>query len=213
MTERQDKVWYACYGSNLLEERFLCYIQGGQPKGANTIYNGCIDKSSPVNKEEIYINAELYFARSSKNWDNGGVSFIKTKFEPQVQTLGRMYLITKQQLIDIARQETNTASPLEINFEKAIEKGFVIYKPHSWYGNLIYLGTQDDFPIFTLTNEQNYQPEAKPSAGYLITIAKGIKETYNLTQIEMVEYFMEKAGVKGNYRKQDLIEVLSRIDK
>jgi hypothetical protein len=27
----QDQIWYACYGSNILQERFLCYIQGGDP--------------------------------------------------------------------------------------------------------------------------------------------------------------------------------------
>ncbi|MCS3557615.1 hypothetical protein EDF66_12920 [Sphingobacterium sp. JUb20] len=34
MDDLQDKVWYACYGSNLLEEHFLCCIKGGQPAGA-----------------------------------------------------------------------------------------------------------------------------------------------------------------------------------
>lgn len=34
----QDKVWDACYSSNLLQERFLCYIKGGQPEGAKKLY-------------------------------------------------------------------------------------------------------------------------------------------------------------------------------
>ena len=28
--EAVDYVWYGCYGSNMLKERFLCYLQGGQ---------------------------------------------------------------------------------------------------------------------------------------------------------------------------------------
>lgn len=34
MEDLQHKVWYACYGSKLLQERFLCYIMGEQPAGA-----------------------------------------------------------------------------------------------------------------------------------------------------------------------------------
>lgn len=45
MEDLQDKVWYACYGSNLLEEHFLCYILGGQPAGVKTVYGGCNDKT------------------------------------------------------------------------------------------------------------------------------------------------------------------------
>ncbi|MGX1752144.1 hypothetical protein [Sphingobacterium sp. NPDC055346] len=63
MMDKNDKVWYACYGSNLLKDRFYCYIQGGQPAGANTIYEGCTDKSLPIDEENIIINAELYFAK------------------------------------------------------------------------------------------------------------------------------------------------------
>jgi len=63
----------------------------------------------------MYINCELYFARAFKNWDNGGVAFIRTTFNPTVSTMGRIYRITKGQLIDIAKQETNTGSGLELD--------------------------------------------------------------------------------------------------
>ncbi|MCS3557614.1 MULTISPECIES: hypothetical protein [unclassified Sphingobacterium] len=33
----------------------------------------------------MYINYELYFARASKNWDNGGVAFIRMTFSSTVQ--------------------------------------------------------------------------------------------------------------------------------
>lgn len=211
MAEEQDKVWYACYGSNILEERFLCYIQGGQPKGAKTEYYGCRDKSMPLAKEEIYINAELYFARYSRNWNDGGVAFVKTKFEPQVQTLGRMYLITKKQLKDVARQENSKEERPNINYEMATDRGSLILYEKSWYGNLVYLGKQSGFPIFTLTNENNEQDETKPSVEYLTTIAKGIKETHNSTAMEVVDYFMSKAGVRNNYSKDEIVSKLSTI--
>ncbi|WP_418360254.1 hypothetical protein [Sphingobacterium detergens] len=76
MDNLNEKVWYACYSSNLLQERFLCYIKGGQPAGANTSYNGCDDKKLPIDSERMYIPTELYFANVSKNW-NGGIAFIR----------------------------------------------------------------------------------------------------------------------------------------
>jgi hypothetical protein len=213
MTQRQDYIWYASYGSNILEERFLYYIKGGQPVGATKIYLGCTDKSMPIDKEEIYINSELYFAKKSKTWDKGGVCFIKTNFDPQVQTLGRMYLITKQQFIDVVRQETENENNLAIDFEKAISDGSITFKDGSWYGNLIYLGTQNDFPIFTFTNQDNISETNKPSENYLRTIIRGIQETYNLSTTEIVDYFISKSGIKNNFSREQLTKIIEGSDK
>ena len=209
MTNLQDKVWYACYGSNLLEERFLCYIKGGRPKGALTTYVGCTDKAIPTDNEDFYICSELYFAKESGNWDNGGVAFIRTFFEPQASTIGRIYLVTKGQLIDIARQETNTKNELTIDFDKAIEDGYYIFKQKSWYGNLVYLGQQNDYPIFTLTNENDLQPLTKPSRNYIKTISEGIKEAHNFDDKTILEYLGSKGGVKDNYDNKELLDIIS----
>lgn len=209
MTNRQDKVWYACYGSNILEERFLCYIKGGQPKGAKTNYEGCRDKSLPKDNEDFYICSELYFAKESGNWDNGGVAFIRTLFEPQASTIGRIYLVTKGQLIDIARQETNTKTELTIDFDKAIEDGSYIFKRPSWYGNLLYLGQQNEYPIFTLTNEIDLQPLTKPNKSYIKTISDGIKEAHNFDDKTIFEYLRTKRGINGNYNDQELLDIIN----
>lgn|GEM_PF-1766042 len=79
MKDLQDKVWYACYDSNLLKENFLCYIMSGQPAGAKTVYGGCLDKTIPSESDDMYINSKLYFAKASKNWDYAAAeSFFKT---------------------------------------------------------------------------------------------------------------------------------------
>jgi hypothetical protein len=209
MTNFQDKVWYACYGSNILEERFLCYIKGGQPKGAKTIYEGCSDKTLPVDNEDFYICSELYFAKESGNWRNGGVAFVRTSFEPQASTIGRIYLVTKGQLIDIARQETNTKTELTIDFDKAIEGGSYIFKRPSWYGNLLYLGQQNEYPIFTLTNEHDLQPFTKRSRDYIKTISEGIKEAHNFDEKTVFEYLRSKPGINGNYNDQELLAIIN----
>jgi len=89
MDDLQDRVSYACYSSNLLDERFLCYIKGEQPAVAKAVYGECLDKTLPSESEDMYINSELSFARASQNWDNGGVAFIRTTFSPTVSTMGR----------------------------------------------------------------------------------------------------------------------------
>ncbi len=43
----KDYVWYACYGSNLLYERFKCYILGGTFNGNGRYHDGCQDKTLP----------------------------------------------------------------------------------------------------------------------------------------------------------------------
>ena len=204
-----EKVWYACYGSNLLEERFLCYIQGGQPNGAKTINKGCRDKTLPTDSEDFYICSELYFARNSGNWDNGGVAFIRTTFEPQASTLGRIYLISKEQLLDVAQQETNTETELTIDFDKAISEESFTFKRRSWYGNLLYLGQHNDYPIFTLTNENDLQPLTKPSSNYLITIINGLKETHNFDNNTIFEYLITKKGIADKYTDEELLNIVN----
>jgi len=204
MTDLQDKVWYGCYGSNMLEERFLCYIKGGQPKGAITNYKGCSDRTLPTESEEFYICSELYFAKQSANWDNGGIAFIRTHFEPQASTLARMYLINKGQLVDIARQETKTEAELLLDFDTAIIEGSSIFKRPSWYGNLLYLGDQNNHPIFTLTNENDLQPLTKPSENYLRAIIKGIREAHNFDDKTILEYLNKKQGILDNYSDKEL---------
>ena len=36
----EELVWYLSYGSNLLEERFLCYIEEGTPPGSKSFHSG-----------------------------------------------------------------------------------------------------------------------------------------------------------------------------
>jgi hypothetical protein len=198
MSEEIKQVWYASYGSNILESRFHCYILGGQPKGSNKINIGCSDKTLPLDKSEIYINNELYFAKESKNWNDGGVGFIKPKFNKKVQTYGRMYLITAEQFIEIVKQENNFEGELLIDFKKAKEKGSLILKQKTWYGNLLYLGEQKGNPIFTFTNKKNMTEDINPpSEQYLKTIINGLKETYHFNENEIKEYFENLVGIKG----------------
>ena len=81
-------LWYASYGSNLQRNRFLCYIRGGRPFGSSTNHEGSRSNSYPISEKPIVLNHELYFAKKTPNWDNGGVAFIKNRTDPAKITLG-----------------------------------------------------------------------------------------------------------------------------
>ena len=158
------KIIYAAYGSNLLKERFLVYIKGGNYKGKD--YCGCRDKSDPIDRGWMFIPYRLYFAKKSSRWENKGVAFISCEKEPDenYHTVVRLWEITKEQFNDIWKQEGK----------------YLYYKK-------LYLGIRDGIEIYTITGdwiqESNY-----PSKSYLEIIKKGLKETTGWNDAEIDEY-------------------------
>lgn len=203
-------IWYACYGSNLFQERFHCYIKGGQPEGSLTYYRGCTDKTLPRDSEELFICSELYFAKKSNSWNGCGVAFIKTNFGISASTLARQYLITKEQFTEIVKQETETIENLYIDFEFAKKQGSYVFKENSYYGNIIYLSDQYNYPVFTITNEKNLSTYNAPSVEYLKAIVKGIQETHTYLSVEEIaEYLITKQGIIDNFNKEELLKIIS----
>lgn len=195
MTKKFKKIWYASYGSNMLENRFMCYIRGGRPEGALRTYTGCSNKAQPEKNKPVEIPAELYFARNSKTWHGGGIAFINPDGDKGNKTLGRMYLIEPDQFTDLVKQESRYEGELTINFEKAVREGQLIIDIRSWYGKLVFLGFDDNHPVFTFTNEAFLQKEFNmPHQTYLNMISRGLQETYDLSKLQIKNYFQSKKG-------------------
>jgi tetratricopeptide (TPR) repeat protein len=203
-----DLVWYANYGSNLCSRRFMRYIEGGQVDGASGPHPGCRDRTLPKDDQPIKISYPLYFAKHSPGWDNKGVAFIGLKKEEREATLGRMYLITEQQFIDVLRQE-NDGARISVDLQKVKQQGSMTFH-ESWYGNILYLGEQEGFPIYTFTSSKDVTLEAPvaPSPGYLQYIISGLKEVYPLTHEDIVEYLLSKPGIKDSYTREELALIL-----
>ena len=185
-----DHIWYLGYGSNLHEQRFLCYIKGGTPTFGKTNYYGCTDKTLPAEKKAMIINYPLYFALPDKstktsNWGPGGVAFINLKKDRRVKTLCRMWKITRNQYDEVKRQEGN------------------------WYGKEILLGDEGGIPIYTITNDAVLNNIKKPSDTYIKTIALGLKETYNFTGKKVVRYLIGKRGIKNSMRKDNMLGIVT----
>ena len=206
----KELVWYITYGSNLSHERFNCYIAGGTPEGSEKKFEGCRDKNLPRDVKETMLHQELYFAENSASWQNGGVAFIKNEINTNITTLCVKYLITRQQLEDIAKQETSTKRLIELDFEKAIEEGFTIYR-QAWYGKLLFLGIDDDIPQFTLTSEIDRENIQRPSNEYLRMIARGLQQQYDFSIADVSLYLFGMQGL-GNLQAHEIYTIILNRD-
>ena len=212
-----EMIWYVCYGSNLLEERFLCYVRGGVIPGNVLSERGAKDTTPPVKSEKCTIDHELFFSTPIKKWFGSGVAYIDPQkmehtsvqetdegmvpetnqkifasVERRPLTLGRRYLITLDQFLDVVRQENSLPEDckLPINFEKLRAEGSQVVLPGSYYGRLLYLGDHEGYPMYSFTcipamEEMEKAPLFGP---YYDVIADGLKETFDLSEEEVAEY-------------------------
>ena len=88
---RDPVVWYACYGTNVSESRFMKYI------------NDCRDKTPPTASKPFYFPHPIYFAGKSRTWENKGSAFLDDGASGRAY--GRIYLITAEQYEDVKRME------------------------------------------------------------------------------------------------------------
>jgi hypothetical protein len=207
-------VWYASYGSNLLESRFLHYIKGGILEIISKKHHGCIDPTSPRRDKSISIPYELYFAQTSSSWEYKAVSFIKHERDDSINTRGRMFLISEYQFRDVIIQE-NSENPkeksLELDIEDIISKG-ISELEWDWYGRIVFLGHEDEIPIFTITatwGDDSIQLKT-PGEKYLITIAQGLREIYSMNSDEIIAYFRNVGGIRGNILDSEIKGIVEK---
>lgn len=208
-----NEIWYACYGSNIMEERFMCYIQGGTPAGAVKNFQGCSDKTKPKDSKPFIINREMYFAKEAETWNGGGICFLKANRDETIETLGRTYLINSSQFKDLVRQELKFDGEIEIDFEELKNKGHYDCMTSGRYGHLIYLGDIEGKPVVTFTSEDYLEDEInQPSEAYISTIIKGIKEVHDLSNPEIFEYFRTKTGIENFEMETQLSDILNGLN-
>ncbi|MCG9971132.1 hypothetical protein [Christiangramia crocea] len=207
-----NDIWYACYGSNIREERFMCYIKGGTPPGAVRNFEGCADKTRPRQSRKIIINREMYFAKESVTWNGGGICFLRPEKDENFETLGRSYLISSGQFRDLVRQELKFEGEILINFERLIKDGYYNCMSDGRYGLLLYLGEMEGKPIVTFTSEKFLKAEInQPNREYLSTIIRGLKEIYQISDDDLESYFRSKKGIKDCGIEKELPEIIMEL--
>lgn len=198
-----DMIWYAAYGSNLSKDRFLCYIKGGQPEGASEGQIGMEDKSPPLMDAPFRIPHELYFADSTDRW-GGGVAFISSESSTKYETLCRIYLIKRQQFIELVAQENRVLKEeVQINFDQLAAKSRYI-ACSGWYGLVLKVGQHAGCPVYTFTRADAKQSKpTPPSETYLRTIIRGLVECWSqLKNDDIVSYTHNM--IQGAYDKEDI---------
>ena len=210
--KKNDYVWYAVYGSNLSRERFNVYIKGGKINTSCKIkeYQGCSCHHPPIDDKPYKIKHELYFAKESPTWCEHGVAFIKSEGckTKDLMTLGRIYLITKEQFIDILNQENGKEPPYDVytvDFDRIIRDKINIVGKLGWYTRILYLGGEEGYPVFTFTGRWDDTEieniKNLPSRLYKSYIIQGIHETYPSMNINQIMCYIGKMGGNYNYEK------------
>ena len=156
----KDYIWYVSYGSNMLYDRFICYIEGGSYEGSSSYRMPCDDTSAPVEVRAIEIPYGMYFGNYSRSWQGGGVSFLDTGKDGHA--LATAYLITREQFEHVAAEENGGRAPNGNGY---------------WYENIINLEEMDGFEMLTVTNKKPRE-QNEPSEEYLETLKRGIRENW-----------------------------------
>ena len=161
-----EKVWYACYGSNLSADRFKSYIVGDINPANGIPENGCTDKSLWTDEKIKTFSGQLYFARSSGKWEHGGVAFIDPDANGTIYM--RLYLITREQFLEVQRQEG------------------------TWYSKRVDLGTAEDGnPIYSFTSPVRYHSNP-PSEKYRDWIEAALINECGLSK-EKAKAYLDRA--------------------
>lgn len=184
--DRPDRVWYAAFGSNLSNERFAVYLNGGVAPGSIGSSPGARDDTPPANVETRFCAHALMFAGVAKKWSGGGVAFLGC--EPAGhRTALRLHDITSEQFDDVVQQENGVDTPIPVDFDRAITKGYVDVMERL-YGRVLHLGQHEDGKhIFTITSAQPPDVNA-PHPTYIRTISNGLLDGFG---------FVDLAGVRA----------------
>ena len=194
-------VWYAAYGSNLLEARFLAYLRGGPVPGSRRNQYGARDATDPVDSKPYRMDRTMLFGQDAPTW-GGGVCFVDPHRVVPGDTLGRAWLLTLEQVSDVWAQENGGTIGPDIDIETLIAEGSADLGS-GWYRRLEYLGQFEGRPIVTITCEELPEPNAA-GAPYLDVVGRGLIETWGLSPSEAAVYLASRTGNRGQVEPEDL---------
>ena len=167
----KEYVWYVSYGSNMLKERFMCYIEGGSFEESR-YRQACSDTTPPLAIRTFEIPYDMYFGNTSGSWESCGVSFLDAT--KKGHALGVAYLITKEQFEHVAAQENGGRYP----------------GSGEWYEDFIDLGEMDGFEVKTITNN-NLRRYNNPCRVYLNTLHNGIRQNWPSMSDEKIDDYLK----------------------
>ena len=201
-----ETVWYAAYGSNLEADRFQCYLEGGCPPGAARTYPGAREPGEPLDSQPYRMDGRVAFAWRSPTW-GGGVAF----HEPEAdgETLARAYLVTTGQFADVLEQEMGREPGVDHDLAAVLDGGRHRIGP-GHYETLHLAGELDGHPVLTFSTP-DVEPLGlrAPAPAYVATMARGLRETHDLDDDELVDYLLACRGSEPSWTRDELTELLA----
>ena len=191
------EVWYVSYGSNMAEARLTAYLAGGVPPGGSRANPGAHDPTPPRRSVPVDLPGAIYFAGDSPQW-GGGVAFYDHDADGG-PSVGRGYLITAEQLADIAAQEMyrvpQQGDPLTEVVLGGIDGGRHHVGP-GHYETLVEVGRLDGAPmlLFTAPHGIEHVEHSQPSSAYLAVMTDGLRESRQWDEGAVAAYF-QRLGV------------------
>ena len=152
------------------------------------------------------MDGQLVFAWESPTW-GGGIAFHDDDAAGEV--LGRAYLLTVRQLVDVLEQEMRRAPGVDHDLAPLIATGRHEIGPGR-YETLHLVGRLSDRPVVTFTCTDPRSLGLRPPApAYVSTIARGLRAAHGLTDAEIEAYLgrcpgateeVVRLGVRGSAR-------------
>ena len=170
----EELIWYVSYGSNMLKERFDCYLQGGVCRFNGRTYSGCRNQVPALRSQPVELPYNMYYGNYDRgSWRESAVSFLDVSCSGK--SFGRAWLIHRDQLEDIHAAEGMS---------------------RNWYPDLIELEPIDGIRAFTFSNKNKRTQESlsRVSSEYLGVLTMGLRETYpDMKEADLIEY-LRKCG-------------------
>lgn len=188
-SNRDDLVWYVAYGSNLLRTRFLAYLTGGTGPGESGHHDGARNPAQPCDDRAVRIDRRLIFTGQSRRWGGGVCAVVRTSGALD-ECLGRAWLITAGQLLDVWHQENAGVTFDGVPWSDLDRQGHVD-DPSGRYRRLDRLDPIDGVPAVTITCGPEMEAEqTPPTQAYLDTVVAGLTEAWQLETTEATRYLI-----------------------
>ena len=200
-----DTIWYASYGSNMDAGRLRSYLEGGAPPGAALVQPGARDPSPPRDVRPVALPGSVYFAWDSPTW-GGGIAF----YDPvgPGTSVGVAYLLTRSQLSDLASMEMHRPPGADLDLTELLDAGASTVGPGR-YETLHVVGEIDGDPVVTFTSSLHDLPYNPPTASYLATMGRGLREGHGWTAAEATAYLLARPGIGPDWTAAAVTDLLS----
>jgi hypothetical protein len=204
-------IWYASYGSNCSRPRFLTYLRGGRPEGADRDQIGARDASDPLDDQPVEFATSVCFAGHASRW-GGAPAFLEHAMSSRPPALGRRYLITCEQFADVLAQESGRPlDSVDVPDLSGVAAGERVVIGDGFYDAVVLLDPVDGVPCvsFTSPTPPESREPAPPSEAYLRTIVTGLAACHDLPDDAIVARLLEARGMRPTWDVASITALLA----